>query len=251
MLIVPAIDLKGGRCVRLIEGREESAKVYDQDPVEVARAYEEAGAKLIHVVDLDGAFLGSASDNQSIIRRLNREVNIPIEVGGGVRTLQDIAALLEDVRARFVIIGTLAVEEPAVFKEAVTRYGDSIVVGIDARGSLVATRGWKSPTEVNALDLARRVVEMGVGRIIYTDIARDGRLEGPNFEMTRAIALASGARVTASGGVSSLEDIARMCDLEVDGVDSVIVGKALYEGRFSVQDALTTAARRTRVPEAD
>ena len=243
MLIIPAIDLKGGRCVRLTEGLEKSVKVYDRDPVEVARAYEQAGAKLIHVVDLDGAFLGSASDNQSIIRRITREVSVPVEVGGGVRSLVDIAALLDEVKAHFVIIGTLAVEQPSVLEEAVTRYGDAIVVGIDARGSRVATRGWKSPTNVDALDLARRVVEMGTGRIIYTDIARDGRLEGPNLAMTRAIALSSGARVTASGGVSSLEDITRLCELEVDGVDSVIIGKALYEGRFNVQEAVATATR--------
>jgi phosphoribosylformimino-5-aminoimidazole carboxamide ribotide isomerase len=243
MVIIPAIDLKGGRCVRLTEGREESVKIYDRDPVEVAGSYEQAGAELIHVVDLDGAFMGSASENQSIIRRLTREVQIPIEVGGGIRSLRDIAGLLDDVGARFVIIGTVAVEQPDVLEQAVARYGDSIVVGIDARGNRVATRGWKAATEIDALDLARRVAEMGIGRIIYTDIARDGRLAGPNLEMTRAIALASGARVTASGGVSSLEDIAGLCDLEVDGVDSVIVGKALYEGRFSVRDALATAMR--------
>ena len=255
MLIIPAIDLKGGRCVRLTEGREESVKVYNRDPVEVARAYEQAGAKLIHVVDLDGAFLGSASENHATIRHITRAVSVPIEVGGGVRSLEDIGTLIDEVGASFVILGTLAVEDPEVLRAAISRHGDSIVVGIDAREGQVATRGWKSSTGVDALDLARRVVEMGVARIIYTDIARDGRLEGPNIDITRAVARASGARVTASGGVSSLADIARLCELEVDGVDSIIVGKALYEGRFTLQEAISTANRsayelsQTRVSE--
>ena len=243
MRIIPAIDLKGGRCVRLTEGREDSAKVYDRDPMEVARTYEQAGAELIHLVDLDGAFLGGASENQRIIGAIARRVNVPVEVGGGVRTVSDIEALLNDVGASFVIVGTLAIERPDVLQEAVSRFGESVVVGIDARGEAVATRGWKEATEVGALDLARRVVGMGINRIIYTDIARDGRLEGVNLELTRKIAIASGARVTASGGVSSLEDISRLCELEVDGVDSVIVGKALYEGRFSIEEVLATARR--------
>ena len=241
MRIIPAIDLKGGRCVRLTEGREDSARIYDRDPIEVARTYEQAGAELIHLVDLDGAFLGGASENQKIIGAITRKINIPVEVGGGVRSLADIEALLSDVGASFVIVGTLAVESPDLLHEAVSRFGDAVVVGIDARGDAVATRGWKEATEVGALDLARGVVEMGIKRIIYTDIARDGRLEGVNLEMTRKIAIASKARVTASGGVSSLEDIARLCELEVDGVDSVIVGKALYEGRFTIEEALATA----------
>ena len=241
MRIIPAIDLKGGRCVRLVEGREESARVYDRDPIEVALSYERAGAELIHLVDLDGAFIGRASENRRIIGAIARRIKVPMEVGGGVRSLADIEALLTDVGASFVIVGTLAVERSDLLQEAVVRYGESVIVGIDARGEWVATRGWKEPTEVGALDLVRRVIAMGVGRIIYTDIARDGRLEGPNLEMTREIAIASGARVTASGGVSSLEDIARLCEIERDGVDSVIVGKALYEGRFTIEQAIATA----------
>ena len=241
MRIIPAIDLKGGRCVRLTEGREDSAKVYDRDPIEVARTYEQAGAELIHLVDLDGAFLGASSENLRIVGAIARRINVPVEVGGGVRSLADIEALLNDIGARFVIVGTLAVERPDLLQEAVTRFGESVVVGIDARGDAVATRGWKEATEVGAQELARRVAGMGITRIIYTDIARDGRLEGPNLDMTREIALASKARVTASGGVSSLKDIARLCEIERDGVDSVIVGKALYECRFSIEEALATA----------
>ena len=241
MRIIPAIDLKGGRCVRLVEGREDSAKVYDRDPVEVALSYERAGAELIHLVDLDGAFAGAISENRRIIGDIARRTTVRLEVGGGIRSLADIEEILTDVGAAFVIVGTLAIERPDLLQQAVSQFGESVVVGIDARGERVATRGWKEATEVAAHDLARRVVAMGVGRIIYTDIARDGRLEGPNLEMTREIAIASNARVTASGGVSSLEDITRLCEIEADGVDSVIVGKALYEGRFTIEQAIETA----------
>ena len=243
MLIIPAIDLKGGRCVRLTEGREASAKVYDRDPLEVARAYEKAGARLIHVVDLDGAFMGAASANLQIIKRINGEVNIPVEVGGGLRSLADIEFLLRDVGARYSIVGTVAVEQPDLLREAVAAFGDAIVVGIDARDGQVATRGWTEATRRDAIELACEVAHLGVRRIIYTDIARDGRLKGPNLETTREIARQSGARVTASGGVGSLEDIARLAELKSDGVDSVIVGKALYENRFTLKQALKAALR--------
>jgi phosphoribosylformimino-5-aminoimidazole carboxamide ribotide isomerase len=245
MLIIPAIDLKSGRCVRLTEGREASAKVYDRDPIEVAHAYEKAGATLIHVVDLDGAFLGATSANLQIIKRINSEIAIPIEVGGGLRSLADIEFILRDVGARYSIIGTVAVEQPGLLKQAIAAFGNSIVVGIDARDGQVATRGWTEATRVAAIELACEVAGLGVERIIYTDIARDGRLKGPNLETTRDIARRSGARVTASGGVGSLEDIARLTELESDGVDSVIVGKALYENRFTLKQALRAASRST------
>ena len=238
MLVIPAIDLKGGRCVRLTEGREDSARVYTGDPLEVARGYEQAGARLIHVVDIDGAFLGARSANRKIIRQIKSEITIPIEVGGGIRSLADIESVLEDTGARYAIVGTMAVEQPDILAEAVKQFGDRVVVGIDARGDEVAVRGWTEATKVSALQLARQVADLGVQRIIYTDIARDGRLAGPNLEMTREIARASCARVTASGGVSSLDDIARTSELEAEGVDSVIIGKALYENRFTLKEAL-------------
>lgn len=246
MQIIPAIDLKGGRCVRLTEGRAESVTVYDRDPVEVARGYQRAGARLIHVVDLDGAFLRAAAGNQEIIRRIATEVNIPIEVGGGVRSLEGIRTLLRDIGARRVIVGTLAVEQPDVLDQAFAEFGESIVVGIDARGSEVAIRGWTDASRVDAFELARRVAAAGAQRIIYTDITRDGRLEGPNFEMTCELARSSGLKVTASGGVSSLEDIARLCELEAEGVDSAIVGKALYEERFTLEEAIEAASTTKR-----
>jgi phosphoribosylformimino-5-aminoimidazole carboxamide ribotide isomerase len=241
MLIIPAIDLKDGRCVRLTEGREGSAKVYDRDPVEIAREYEQSGAGLIHIVDLDGAFLGARSENQKIIRQVISEISIPIEVGGGIRSLADIESVLSETGARYAIVGTMAVEQPDALARAIKEFNDSIIVGIDARADQVATRGWTEATHTSALELARKVADLGARRIIYTDITRDGRLEGPNVEMTREIARASGAKVTASGGVSSLEDIRRLAELESDGVDAVIIGKALYEGRLTMKEALAAA----------
>ena len=242
MQIIPAIDLKNGKCVRLVEGREDSVKVYDRDPVEVARSYEEDGASLLHIVDLDGAFAGAASENRQVIRRLLTEVAVPIEVGGGVRSLADVETLLEEIGARYVILGTVAVEQPDLVARAVRRFGDAIIVGIDARGRDVATRGWTEATAIDALNLARQMVELGVQRIIYTDITRDGKLQGVNAESTREVALASGARVTASGGVASLDDIRRLLAVEGDGVDSVIIGKALYEHRLTLKEAITVAS---------
>jgi phosphoribosylformimino-5-aminoimidazole carboxamide ribotide isomerase len=243
MIVIPAIDLKAGRCVRLVEGREESAKVYDRDPLEAARGFLQSGAGLIHIVDLDGAFLGAASANQAIIARIVRETQAPVEVGGGVRSLDEIDHLINRVRARYVILGTVAVETPALVARAVARFGDAIVAGIDARGREVATHGWTEAAAIDAVELARRMAELGVGRIIYTDITRDGRLEGPNIETTREIARTSGVRVTASGGIASLDDIARLCELQADGVDSAVTGKALYEGRFTLDDAIMIAQK--------
>jgi phosphoribosylformimino-5-aminoimidazole carboxamide ribotide isomerase len=246
MQIIPAIDLKKGRCVRLTEGRADSIKVYDPDPVEVACAYVRAGAQLIHVVDLDGAFGHGASENQEMIQRIATEAGIPIETGGGVRSVEDIRRLLRDVGAKYVIVGTLAVEQPGALAEAIAEFGEQIIVGIDARGREVATRGWTDATQLDALGFARRVAEAGAKRIIYTDITRDGRLEGPNLEMAGELARSSGLRVTASGGVSSLEDIAKLCQLEPVGVDSIIVGKALYEARFTLEQAIAEASTPNR-----
>jgi len=243
MLIIPAIDLKNRRCVRLTEGRETSAKVYDRDPIEVARSFQAVGATLIHVVDLDAAFLESQSSNREIIREIARAVTIPIEAGGGVRSLSDIKYLIAEVGVRYVVVGTLAAEDPNALIEAVNQFGDSIVAGIDARENRVAVRGWTDQTTIDAIELAKRVAEIGVRRIVYTDIARDGRLEGPNFDMTRRIAEASAIKVTASGGVASLEDLDRLCETEPFGVDSVIIGKALYEGRFTLEAALARVNR--------
>lgn len=224
--------------MRLVEGRADSVTVYDGDPVEVARTFQESGASLLHVIDLDGAFLGAASTNQQIIRRIIKELRIQVEVGGGIRSIADISTILHDVGARYAVVGTLAIEQPDVLKDAIVQFGDAIVVGIDARERRVVMRGWTESTGVDAVDLARWVAGIGGQRIIYTDISRDGRLDGPNLELTSEIARESGLRVTASGGVSSLSDLEKLRALAPDGVDSVVIGKALYEKRFTIEQAI-------------
>jgi phosphoribosylformimino-5-aminoimidazole carboxamide ribotide isomerase len=238
MLIIPAIDLRAGRVVRLVQGRDDSATFYDSDPVAVALRYESEGARLIHVVDLDAAFQVGGSGNRQIIREIAQAIKVPMEVGGGIRSLADIENLVHGTGARYAIVGTLAAERPEVIAEAVSTFGDSVVVGIDARGREVSVRGWTHDSDLDAVSLARRAADAGVRRIIYTDITRDGKLEGPNLETTRQVALGSGVRVTASGGISSLEDLRMLAALEVDGCDSCVVGKAIYEGRFTVREAV-------------
>ena len=237
--------MKQARVVRLVEGRQESATTYERDPVTVALEYEASGARLIHVVDLDAAFGGEASENREIIGDIVRSVKIPVEVGGGIRSLADIGRLIETTGARHVILGTLAVEHPHVVAEAVGVFGDSILVGIDARGREVSVRGWTRTSPIDAVSLARSVVDMGVERLIYTDITRDGKLQGPNLETTRLIGACSGVRVTASGGISSLEDVRMLAQLESDGCDSCIIGKAIYEGRFTVDQAIAIAGEQS------
>ena len=242
MLIIPAIDLRNGHCVRLTQGRKRDVKVYTSDPVEVARGFEDAGALFLHVVDLDGAFREKESPNREVARRIIEAVNIPVQFGGGLRTESDIRQMI-DCGAERVIIGTLAAEEPETLKSFLSIFGSRIVVGIDARDGLVLTRGWEEQGGVSATELAKQMALMGAPRIIYTDVARDGMLEGVNVEQTRAVADAAGIPVTASGGVGTLADIERLKLISESGVDSVIVGKALYEGRFTLREALEAAGR--------
>ena len=240
MLIIPAIDLKDGRCVRLMQGRKSDVKTYDADPVEMAKAFAAAGARILHVVDLDGAFAGGESANRAVVREIIETVNVPVEFGGGLRTIADVEQVIALGVAR-VVVGTLAAESTDVLKELVDRFDSRICVGIDARDGRVMTRGWEAATDLRAVDLARSLAALGIKRIIYTDIARDGMLTGPNIEQTVEIAQAAGVSVTASGGISSLEDLKRLRDANEPLVDSVIIGKALYEGKFSLADALKAA----------
>lgn len=240
MLIIPAIDLKDGRCVRLKQGRKSDVKVYDGDPVEIAKRFEEAGARMLHVVDLDGAFAGNDSSNRKVAQQIIRALGMPVQFGGGLRRVEDVQELIEYGAAR-VVIGTLAAESPETLEKFVQLFGARICVGIDARDGQVLTRGWEKQEPLSAIDLAHRVAAAGVERIIYTDVSRDGMLEGVNVEQTCAMARASGLHVTASGGVSSLADLKLLCEASACGVDSVIVGKALYENRFTLQEALALA----------
>jgi phosphoribosylformimino-5-aminoimidazole carboxamide ribotide isomerase len=238
ILIIPAIDLRDGRCVRLTQGRKDNATVYDGDPIEIAQSHEISGARMIHIVDLDAAFSNPNSRNRQLLREIISGIRIPLQFGGGLRSLEDVAQVIELGVAR-VVIGTLAVEAPTTLEQALRLFGaDRIAVGIDARNGQVLTRGWEKEGKLSALELAQRVASMGIERIIYTDVACDGMLTGVNVEQTSAIARESGLKVTASGGVSSLEDIKRLKDASECGIDSVIVGKALYEGRFSLKDAI-------------
>jgi len=236
MLIIPAIDLRAGRCVRLTQGRRDAVKVYDVDPVDIARDYEQAGAALLHIVDLDGAFSEPNSSNRRTLLEIVRSVQIPVQFGGGMRTFDQVKEILDLGVAR-VVIGTLAVESPETLPELLRRCGkERIAVGIDARGGQVVTRGWENEAAVSAVSFVVHLASVGVERVIYTDVSRDGMLSGVNVESTCEIARASGLKVTASGGVSSLADIRRVSQANC-GIDSLIVGKALYDGRFTVQEA--------------
>lgn len=237
MLIIPAIDLCAGRCVRLSQGRKDHVKIYDGDAVEIALRYQSDGAQMLHIVDLDGAFSDPNSRNREVFREIVSQTELPIQFGGGMRSLQDVEQVIELGVTR-VVIGTLAVESPDVLAKLVDMYSSRVCVGIDASDGQVMTRGWEKREKMTAVQLAQRVAALGVERIVYTDVARDGMLAGVNLEQTCAISLASGLKVTASGGVSSLADIRRLSRVGVSGVDSVIVGKAFYEGRFSLKEAI-------------
>jgi phosphoribosylformimino-5-aminoimidazole carboxamide ribotide isomerase len=192
---------------------------------------------MLHVVDLDGAFSGSGSPNRDVVKQIAANVGVPVEFGGGIRSLEDVQELCDAGVAR-VVLGTVAAESPQLLKDFVDRFSTRICVGIDAHDGRVMTRGWETTTPVLAVDLARSVAECGVKRIIYTDIARDGMLVGPNIEQTLAVVRAANVSVSASGGVSSLDDLKRLRDTREPLLDSVIVGKALYEGKFKLEDAI-------------
>ncbi|SRR5713226_1022235 len=238
MLIIPAIDLQKGKCVRLSQGRKETTTIYDGDPIKVAKDFELAGAHMLHIVDLDAAFSERVSPNRLLLREIIRAIQIPVQFGGGLRKPDDVKEVIE-LGVRRAIVGTLAVESPETLKELVQIFGsDHIAVGIDAKDGEVMVRGWELEGKIRAVELAHVVAKAGVERIIYTDVARDGMLTGLNIKQTFLLARESGLKVTASGGVSSLNDIKRLNELSAFGVDSVIVGKALYEGRFTLKEAL-------------
>lgn len=240
MLVIPAIDLRNGKCVRLVEGKLASETVYSDNPAEMARKWEELGAGFLHLVDLDGAFAGKP-ENIEAIRSIVSSVSVPLELGGGIRDMDTISQYLEMGISR-VILGTAAVANPELVKVACARYGsERIVLGVDAKGARVAIQGWDSTVTKSAVELALEMKELGVSRIIYTDISRDGTLKGPNLENTRDIAEKTGLKVIASGGISCLEDIKAVKGLEQFGVEGVITGKAIYDGRLDLSQAIAVA----------
>jgi phosphoribosylformimino-5-aminoimidazole carboxamide ribotide isomerase len=236
MIILPAIDLKEGKCVRLEQGLMDRDTVYHDNPAEQARIWQEQGGELLHIVDLDGAFAG-VPKNREAIKAIVEAITIPSELGGGIRHLQTIEAYLELGIDR-VILGTVAKENPALVEEACKKYPGRIVVGIDARDGLVAVRGWADVTAKKATEMAREMAGFGVEAIIYTDIARDGMMQGPNIEATRKLAESIDIPVIASGGLSSLDDIRRLMAIESAGVTGVITGKAIYSGAIDLREAV-------------
>lgn len=235
MIILPAIDLKDGKCVRLRQGRADDVTVYGDDPAAQAKDWSDQGGNELHVVDLDGAFAGTPKHTE-VIRRIIQAFGGPVEVGGGLRTPDALRAVLDAGAAR-AIIGSAALENPAFLSEAVELYGDRIAVGIDARNGFVQTKGWVETTAVKATDLAVAVARAGVKTIIYTDTATDGMLGGPNLTQMAAICdAAPTCQITASGGVSSPFDVANLKALERPNLRAAIVGKALYDGRTTLKE---------------
>lgn len=233
MIIFPAIDILNGKCVRLIQGDYNQEKVYGDSPVDMAKEWEAKGAEFIHIVDLDGAKSGD-SINKAIIKVIAGVVGIPIQVGGGIRSLETIDYFLSSGVAR-VIIGTAAINDPAFLKAAVEKYGEKIAVSLDARNGYIATDGWTDTSEILALDLLKELEEIGVKTVVYTDIAKDGMLQGPNLAEQKAINEATSIDVIASGGVTTKKDVDDLTALDMYGA---IVGKALYDGAIELEELL-------------
>jgi phosphoribosylformimino-5-aminoimidazole carboxamide ribotide isomerase len=234
ILIFPAIDIRDGKCVRLVQGEPGTEKIYSDDPAKMAILWRGENAKTLHVVDLDGAFEGHLK-NLGAIQKVVDAVDLPIQLGGGIRTYEEVKQLF-GIGIYRVVLGTAAIEDPDLVKRVIQDFGvRKVAVGIDAKNGVVMTQGWKHDTGVDAISLALKMKELGVCRIVYTDIARDGMMTGPNFDAIKEVAMKTGVKITASGGVSGFKDLIRMQELEKFGVDSVIVGKALYENRFPCQ----------------
>ncbi len=236
MLVIPAIDMRRGRCVRLYQGDPGRETVYGENPVEVARQWEQLGAKMLHLVDLDGAFTG-LTQNARIISAIGEEVQIPLQLGGGMRTKENVEKAFSAGICR-IILGTLAVESPDLAREMVKEYGAGILIGIDARDGNVAVKGWTESSSLDVNDFAVQVEQWGVKEIVYTDISRDGTLSGPNLKGLESLLNRTKLQVIMSGGISSLDDLIALKPYK-DRVRGVIVGKALYSNQFSLSDAMS------------
>lgn len=241
MIVIPAIDLKNGNCVRLEQGEMHRDTVFSDNPAEQALKWQEAGAELLHLVDLDGAFAGEPR-NKGAIEAIIKALRIPAQLGGGIRDIATIETYLSLGLSR-VIIGTAAQRNPELVVEACRKFPGKIVVGIDAKNGMVAVQGWAEVTGITAVDLARKFEDCGVSAIIYTDISRDGMMAGPNIEATKALAEAISIPVIASGGVSSLKDIENLMAIEQSGISGAITGKAIYTGAINLADAISLTKR--------
>lgn len=234
--IYPAIDMRGGKCVRLFKGDYNQETVYGDSPFEMAKSFVEQGAEWIHMVDLDGAKEGRGVNHEHVIK-VAKELQVNVQIGGGIRTEEDIVYYLENGVKR-VILGSVAVSNVEFTKEMLKKYGSAIAIGLDAKDGMVATHGWLETSKVTAIELGKVLAEAGAEVFIFTDIATDGTLAGPNIAATKLLAKETGKSVIASGGISSLEDIADLSKLSVSGVSGSIVGKAIYSNRFTVAEAL-------------
>ncbi|MFQ5913188.1 MAG: 1-(5-phosphoribosyl)-5-[(5-phosphoribosylamino)methylideneamino]imidazole-4-carboxamide isomerase [Nitrospinota bacterium] len=239
MLVIPAIDLKNGCCVRLYQGRRDQETVFSGDPVGTARKWVDQGARRLHVVDLDGAFEGESANLRSL-EAIAAKVPVPIQFGGGVRDRDSLRRAF-DAGASFVILGTVLHKDPEFSLAALRDFAGKILLGIDAREGRVSVSGWEEGTKVEAVDLARRYESEDPAALIFTDISRDGVMAGPNLEATQALARSLSTPVIASGGISSIADVCAMLPLEADGVEGVIVGRALYVGKLDLARALEVA----------
>lgn len=240
MKIIPAIDLKEGKCVRLLQGRKDEVTTYSSDPVSVAKRWVAEGADLIHIVDLDGAFSGNQANIDSI-KKIRAAVNVDLELGGGIRDMERIDYLIS-IGIERVILGTVAVKKPELVREASEKHPGKIIVGIDARDGKAAIKGWVEVTDTDAFELARQMETLGASGIIYTDISRDGMLTGPNLETMKRMVNAVEIPVIASGGISSMEDIRHLAS--IPGLWGAITGKALYTGNISLEEAIRVAEER-------
>jgi phosphoribosylformimino-5-aminoimidazole carboxamide ribotide isomerase len=236
MIIIPAIDIKGGKCVRLLQGRMDAETVFSDDPAAMGIRWENEGAEIIHVVDLDGA-VEKKPKNLDVIADIVRQVKIPIQVGGGIRDIETIRMYLDQGVGR-IVIGTEAVRNPQLVKIACLEFPRRIVVGIDARNGYVAIEGWTRTTRTTAIELAKMFEDCGVAAINFTDIERDGMRTGPNIKETEKVAMSVSVPIVASGGVSTFEDIQRLLPLEIHGVTGVITGRALYDGSLDLKSAI-------------
>lgn len=234
MQLYPAIDIKDGKCVRLTQGLFDNVTIYSDTPADMARQWVEQGSTFLHLVDLDGALAGK-SVNETVIRAIAQTVSVPIQIGGGIRSAEAIQAML-DAGVTRVIIGTKAVQHPAFIKEIVERFGaERIVIGVDAKDGMVAIEGWEKVSSLSALDLCNQMKAYGVRHIVYTDISKDGMLTGPNVAYTQKLTEETGMDIIASGGVSCMSDLE---ELDKRGIHGAIIGKALYEKRISLQEAV-------------
>lgn len=241
MIIYPAIDLRRGRCVRLRQGDAAAETVFANDPVEAAQRWVGEGAQWLHVVNLDGALGEGSEANLAALGGILAAVDVPVQFGGGIRSVEDVGHLLDRGVAR-VVLGTVAARQPAVVADALQRFGpQAMAVGIDARNGRVAIHGWQEVSALSAVDLGQRMAELGVARVVYTDVGRDGMLSGVNLEATCALARQTGLCVIASGGVASLEDVRVLKACESQGIEGVIIGMALYQGHVDLAQALAIA----------